>query len=417
MKQDASDFWIDYRTAHPHRFPRLQAGPFPAEAIVRLSETERRAALEAALILDLCPYRADQQEGFVEAAGRLVAEALEPATRSRIRRVLDEGLGGVLLDNLPVDAELPRTPASGGSLPVDAKGTFVTEALLLGLGTLFDSEPFNFHQEGEGTAPLIDNIVPVKRLRTQKGAGGYDGSFPFHCESAWHRKSPDYLALIGIRGHPQATTLLFSVEHFEGGKFPLDTLPPDDHFRLRAPDLYLQMEAAGQPMGTARHVERAPIQVDGANLELKVNFNGTSCHDRATVDWLRGLEEFIEGQAVGAVLDEGNALILNNRRTCHSRTGYEPAFDGFDRWFARAYFKRDLWARDPSLVPVEVRRLADSFRPEMLARGWLDDDGQLTQGFVRCVEDPEALRALSPRDAELASVAFHFTPVAGSRIV
>ena len=409
--------WIDYRRVRPLCFPRTNSSDFPEQATVVLSREERQALLEMILHLPSNPYIPVEQESFISSSKQIAVQALSNATLRRIRTELDSGLGAVLVRGLPLDPDLPDTPVRGGSLAADYKKTFVAEALLLGLGSITGAEPFNFRQEGRGTAPLIDNVVSVRELKSVKGSGGYENNFPFHCESAWHRKRPDYLALVGIREDPMAKTLVFSTPMLEPVIEMLTPAEAEGRFRLGGPELYDQMESMGIPLGTAKYVSLNPIENLATGLKLNLNFNGSDCADLAAVEWLSKLETFIEGKAVAAVLGPGNAVILNNDRTCHTRNGYSPSFDGRGRWFVRGYFKKDLWALDPSPLKNGVPICTEQDFHDVLELGWMTESRQLTAEFFKYIQEPNLLLSLGQRESRLAAIAVHFTPVAGTRLV
>lgn len=330
--------WIDFRTARPFGFTRTMSRPLPDTARITLGDHESRLLTDSALRCTGDPYRPAYGEEFIRLARRSATLFSEP-TGLAVRHVLDEGFGGVLLENLPVDPELPATPSVGGPLRPGYKRTYVSEFLAVALGALIDAEVFNFRQEGHGRAPLFDNVVPVAALREQRGAGGYANNFPFHCESAWHRMRPDYLVLVGVRADQGARTLLASISDI--ARAGLAHTMPAGAYRLKPPDLYLQLHRAGMPLGTPMFNGMAPI---GPDATINVNFNGTDCLGTPAVCWLAELEEFIEANAVGCVLGPGSALLMNNSRVCHTRTGYEPEFGATARWFLRANFKRGLWS-------------------------------------------------------------------------
>ena len=406
--------WINYRSTKPLTYAREEIAAFPETCVLHLSAEETELFTQMALAIQANPYRIEEQEDFILGAKKIAA-AFSPAARQFIDTHLQQGFGAVQVTGIPIDQDLPDTPATGGPLTPDYKQTFVSEAMLMALGALTGAEPFNFRQEGQGKAPLIDNIVPVYKLKTQKGAGGFDNNFPFHCESAWHRKRPDYLILQGIREAPDARTLVFSTQMFENSKWQDNSLEINNWFRLKAPDLYVQMEQAGIPMGTASYSFEPPLRRDEHGFRLNINFNGTDCVDMNAVNWLSELEDFVEANTVGAVIAPGNALLLNNYITCHTRTGYTPTFNGMDRWFLRGYFKKDLWAKSPSSAHNGTHD-TNAFN-ELLDLGWISGDGNLTSSFSKYIYHPEETRQLTGRMAELAALAFHYTPIAGSRLV
>lgn len=406
--------WIDYRSARPYNYSRSEIAPFPEKAVLTLTGEESQLLTEMALSIPVNPYNTKELELFIRHAAD-IARAFSSSSSAFIRQELEHGFGAVLVKGLPVDEDLPQTPSTGGSLPVSYKKTFVSEAMLIALGVLTGAEPFNFRQEGRGKAPLIDNIVPIQALKSQKGAGGYDNNFPFHCESAWHRKRPDYLILLGVREAPGAYTLVFSVEMFDGTSWLENAGEIKDWFRLKAPDLYVQMESAGIPMGTAKYSFTPPLEKEGDTIRLNINFNGTDCISESAVQWLSALEDFVESKTVGTIITSGDALILHNYNTCHTRTGYQPSFNGDDRWFLRGYFKKNLWEKCKENLENNITD--DTVIHDLVNAGWMTPEGSLTMEFSKYVFEPDETRKLDDHLNELAAFAFNYTPISGTRIV
>jgi L-asparagine oxygenase len=335
---------------------------------------------------------------------------LTPGTRRAVPKTLDSGFGALLLENLPVDPVPPPTPGACGALEPDYKPTFVSEFVTVALGALAGAEIFNFRQEGRGSAPLLDNVVPVAELRSQRGAGGFEDNFPFHCESAWHRMRPDYVALVGIREDPAARTLVTSVTSIlEQG---LIARVPEDCFRLKPPQLYIEMAEQGVPLGTPPY--RACTPIDARTGIVNVNLNGTDCLGDEAVQWLTTFEDVIEANAFSAVLGPGNALVMNNHRTCHTRTGFSPRLGPEARWFLRGNFKKNLWGTVPGSRPGG---LSDADLKLLAAAGWSDEGGSLTASFLPFAEKPRQVCRLPAGMRSLAAKALLLTPVQGSRIV
>jgi len=405
--------WIDYRKAKPISYQRKHIADLPAENIVTISADESRKLKEGALAICKTPYNIEEQDAFINAA-KALTHCFAPETVASVESILATS-GVVLMKGLPVEADLPDTPTKGGSLPPGYKATFLNEALLIAFGTLSGGELYNYRQEGRGSAPLIDNVVPVRELKSHKGAGGYENNFPFHCESAWHRKRPHYLILYGVRENADAKTLAYSSKDLLSSDYPLDGLTDPERFRLKAPELYIQMQNEGIPMGTPEFSDLPPVQIYKDKYKLNVNFNGTLCRDMETVELLSKFEDYIESKMVGTIISHGSALLLNNDITCHTRTGYTPLFDGKDRWFLRAYFRRDLWKYD-SNVFKEIGGQPDDYQ-ELRKLDWIDDDLTLTSAFTKFMYDPQEFYALPDAQKRLAVLAFQLTPIPGHRIM
>jgi hypothetical protein len=404
--------WIDYRTARPSRFTRHTGRGLPPHSKISLTAAEADALLCAAADCPGNPYVPANAEEFIREAQRASSDLFTPGTRKTAQEILDSGFGALLVENIPVDPMLPPTPPGCGALSPGYKKTFVSEFVSVALGTLVDAQIFNFRQEGRGSAPLFDNVVPVSELRSQRGAGGFENNFPFHAESAWHRMRPDYVALIGIRKAPDARTLVCSITDILDQEL-IGTMP-DESYRLKPPELYLQMEEQGVPLGTPFYRMCSPIDTSSDTAAVNVNMNGTDCLGREALEWLDKFESAVESNAISCVLEPGNALVLNNYRTCHTRTGFDPSFGSSARWFLRGNFKKDLWAgdlvsRQTSLRDAELELMADC--------GWADGNGDLTASFLPFVENPQKVNSLPAGLRPLAAKALGLTPVRGSRIV
>jgi L-asparagine oxygenase len=403
--------WIDYRTATPPQFTRHAVRPLPARNRLRLGAAESDALLQAAVECPRNPYVTAEVEDFIQLAQQAGRECFCPGTRQAAAEILESGFGALLLENVPADAGLPPTPLVGGALEHGYKETFVTEFAAVAIGALVDAQLFNFRQEGGGSATLFDNVVPVRELRERRGAGGFDNNFPFHCESSWHRMRPDYVVLLGVKEDPQAMTLVSSITEMLDQQ--LVASMPAGSYRMKPPELYSQMAEEDIPLGTPLYCMTPPVRV-GEPASLNVNFNGTDCLGPAAVEWLARLERSAEENAASVVLGSGNAIVLNNNRTCHTRTGYSPDFSQDLRWFLRINLKRDLWSH---ALRHDEAEISGSDMELMGAQGWVDPQGNLTESFLPFVENPRKIRDVPVEQRSLVAKALHLTPVTGSRIV
>jgi len=400
--------WHNYRETFPINYSRKFDKKIPEKYQIEVTNYEHSKLETEAKKINKNPYQTEDQEGFILESKGLI-KFFNQSTINDIKLSL-ESFGAVLIKNLPVDKNLPDTPKTGGNLTKNYKNSFVSESLLIALGNIMKSEPYNFRQEGYGSSPLIDNIVPIKKLASQKGAGGFKNNFPFHSESAWHRKRPDYIILFGQRGNKKAKTLVFSSSQLS--KEILSQINNKDFiksFRLKPPDLYIQMESYGIPLGTDKYSFIPPIQYLNGELRLNINFNGIDCNSIQFLNFLNELENFIEQHYYSTVLEKGTALIINNKITCHTRTGYEPLFNGRDRWFLRGYFKNDLWNSDRKQVREYLAKFSNL--------GWIDDSQNLNHKFIEYINNPKLLKNANPEIKKLADKAMYLTPNSDSRIV
>jgi hypothetical protein len=405
--------WIDFRTTYPLDSPRKNFRDIPSDVIFNISNDNNIVLKREALKISTSPYNKDEQESFIQSS-KLLLNYLNPSLLTSINQEIENGAGYAIITGLPIDTNLPATPQSGGNLASGYKETHISESMLIMLGGIIKCEAFNFRQEGFGTSPLIDNIVPLKGKRTQKGAGGFDNKFPFHCESAWHRKRPDYLILVGIREDEDARTLVFSSNNLKDFKLLALNQKYKNSFRLKAPQLYTQMEKEGVPLGTPTFAYLPPIQDRNTNDQrtLNINFNGMESTELEALEWLKQTEDFIENNSVSLVLRPGTAIILNNDLTCHTRTNFSPEFCGKDRWFLRAYFKKDLWN-----LENDIKRLNEEELATMRNLGWLDDRGKLSSKFFTFLKENYNQNSFDNEMVQIINKAYYLTPFESSRIV
>ena len=61
-----------------------------------------------------------------------------------------------------------------------------------------------------------------------------------------------------------------------------------------------------------------------------------------SLDLLRVLLES-PGVVESVILESGDLLVVDNRKSVHGRTPFKARYDGFDRWLQRLYVKVDVW--------------------------------------------------------------------------
>ncbi len=265
---------------------------------VVLSDSTSKILGTAFSDIKISPYDPKNFESFLSSASLLVKATIPSSMIDDIKQFSVDQRGYLEIENLPVDLDLPSTPVKGGGLPNGYKSTYVSEACMLGFSSLLeDAEVFNFRQEAFGLAPLIDNIVPQKHLKEQKGAGGFSNNFPFHTESAWHRLSPSFVLLKGLREDQEKNARTIVTE----AKDVLSELTEEEEYILRspsfkigAPQLYMQMHEMGILHGTPTEVVGSVFKGDlnSQNFSMMINFNNTSTHDtlgKKVLQWLQDI--------------------------------------------------------------------------------------------------------------------------------
>jgi L-asparagine oxygenase len=85
--------------------------------------------------------------------------------------------------------------------------------------------------------------------------------------------------------------------------------------------------------------------------ELCVDFHAMEPLTAAAAEALDALRVHMTGSLVGAVLEPGDLLVIDNRKAVHGRTAFRPRYDGEDRWLRRCFAVSDIRAARPGLLP------------------------------------------------------------------
>lgn len=351
--------------------------------------------IQAAIVeIDESPYIESEFERFLKQATIVFDQFMPIEIKSKIKELQHPPLSFLEVTGLPQDPILPNTPERGELVP-KIKKTFVTEACGLWVSSVLGTA-FNFRQEGRGTGPLIDNVIPLAYKAEQKGGGGFKNNFPPHTESAWHHLSPEYLLLKGVRQdhNKEAQTLVASIDNIITNLSQEDEqILRKDIFELGAPDLYKEMEQQGIPLGVPSKTRTAIIegQLDNEKnpLSIRINFNDVSSSSNKPLKSLCRLEREVFNQMYPIYLRDDNLVIINNKRALHTRNGYTPRFDGQDRWFQRfnVQLTDKLWEsrKVPSTAFSGTLSISDSSSKQiwqtLQANGFINTYGCLTEHF------------------------------------
>jgi L-asparagine oxygenase len=325
---------------------RLQIGRQHDEAMGSLSPTIPRLALDdktsRALGKELerlgSPYkdlRGTQLSAFQAVVAKLPQGLLQHLAAMRS----EPGLPGALVvQNLPFDKWLPRTPTDGKTSW--EKRTFASEGVLLGVASIL-GQPFSFLSEKDGV--IIHSISPVPGHEEVAANDSSRSDFKAHIECAYFLFRPDFLLLFCLRPDPEhkAGTLVADI------RTALQYLSPFDHAMLREPLFQIQAPLSfanglgGQPWSMPRPVLTGPE----ASPEVCLNLNGMRAVTPGSQKSLDLLRELLESPNVvdSVVLEAGDLLVVDNRKSVHGRTPFTARYDGFDRWLQRMYVKVDVW--------------------------------------------------------------------------
>jgi L-asparagine oxygenase len=257
---------------------------------------------------------------------------MDKLIRFRDRGNLDSVL---LIKNLPLDPELPDTPADGR--PVEGKTTNYSEYnLFLTLMNL--GQPIAYEDEKEGM--IVQNICPVRGQEIKQENTSSRSFLKLHTEDGFHPFKPDYLSLICVRPDrtAKAQTLVTSVGR------AIARLSPEVIDLLRKELYRIRFSSSFTPDGAAvRYSDWMPVLEGNPEMpEMTMDNNAMESSDPMGELALASFSEALQECVSGVVMEPGEMVVLDNRMAAHGRTSFTPAYDGKDRWLQRMFIVRDL---------------------------------------------------------------------------
>ncbi len=253
---------------------------------------------------------------------------------SRFRHEANE-YGVLLFKGLPVDQQLPLTPADP-RMVVD-KNTWYSELWLAGFGAALGA-PFAYRQERDGQ--LFQNIAPTRRNASKLSSESSEMFLDFHTEVAFHPHLPDYVMLYCLRPDHErvAKTIVASAV------MALHKLSPRDRAVLYEPLFRTGVDYSfGSPHGATGNGPLLSVLYGDPyhpylTFDLDLMTGVTPAAERA----LRALRTALNTVRRWVQLDSGDLMIIDNRRAVHGRARFAARYDGYDRWLQRLCVARDL---------------------------------------------------------------------------
>lgn len=235
----------------------------------------------------------------------------------------------LVLRNLPVPVEqLPETPTVPNS--VERKAT--VPAAIAAMIALHIGELSAFRDEKFGA--LVQNVVPVQgKERSQSNAGSIP--LELHVENAFHPNRPDFVGLLCLRSdHERVAGLLVSSIRRALGLLTAETrqVLQEPRFVTSPPPSFT---------GGGDTTPHAVLTGDFTDPNVQVDFHATQpLGDEAKIALEQLRDAFIEVSET-LRLRSGEMAFVDNRIAIHGRTGFEPRYDGQDRWLHRTFVHLD----------------------------------------------------------------------------
>jgi L-asparagine oxygenase len=246
-----------------------------------------------------------------------------------------ERAGALLIKGLPLGNLVPPTPTEPfAKQPIL---TLRTETYLVMLATIV-ADPFSFCEWDAGH--MVHNKYPIKSHReVQFGSNAVE--FLVHTETPFREFSPDYIALLCVRGDPtgQAQTRLGDVGAI------IESLSEAERDILREPLFAFETDNPAIQLRGKSYTAPMPIILD-RDGETIFEYVHDLCAISAEGDEvLAKLKERVANSVSDIFLDTAELIIIDNSHMVHGRSAYEPRYDGTDRWLQRLLLTSRLYSR------------------------------------------------------------------------
>lgn len=263
---------------------------------------------------------------FVGASVAIAMRRLPGPAVETLDRFFDpEGPDALLIENLPIDPNLPAPPQDGRR---PAMKTAVSEAVIAGL---IEGHASILSYSNEKSGAPIHEITPVQGLEHTTSS---TGRVPFACHTDAAFLAPRFcprgLLLFGLLNHPGAPTGILPLDYIlEAAPHSLVRSLQKPIFRHPSPSSFETSASVVRPIvwRDAEGVARIAVQthaVQPMNEEAE-----------SAISQLRDLLDTLAPERV--VLRPGDALLFKNDRVLHGRDAFTGA-----RWLQRAYFTDSL---------------------------------------------------------------------------
>jgi L-asparagine oxygenase len=266
---------------------------------------------------------------FREASTEMAKRYLTPELCDALKAFFaPAGEPALVLENLPVDPQLPGIPENGAR-PTDKQA--VSEAVITGILCHW-GELLSFVNEKDGSP--IHEVTPMPGLEAAQSNAGRV-RFGFHSDNAflptWFKQQG--ILLYGLFNEKTATTVVTAEQILEAAPPELAGLLAKPIFRHACPASFAfgSTRALSAPCPILWRDESGLMRVSAASSTIvPVNQEAT-----LALELFRSLLDELDPARV--VVRPGTALLFKDDRVLHGR----DAFSG-PRWLQRAYFTDSL---------------------------------------------------------------------------
>lgn len=198
---------------------------------------------------------------------------------------------------------------------------------------------FFYKFDSKGNESFVEDVFPIKTNKN-KQLGTNSVFLEWHVEDVIHPAKADYVALYCLRGNEDAKTLIF-----EGTKYFNSSLYNNrlsqSKFKVLCDETFIKDFKKETEISIFDGLSDPEFNYDPHFMQIE---------NQKDQQEINKLKQFINRNFIEITLKPGNLLIFDNRRVIHSRTNYNPKYDGKDRWLLRTLIVESTWKLRSSLT-------------------------------------------------------------------
>jgi L-asparagine oxygenase len=264
-------------------------------------------------------------------------------------RIDPQAYGALVLENFPVDDDLPPTPSDAKRCR--DKRSFASEACALGIAQIL-GHPIGYHDEKEGE--VIHTLSPVRSEVQATSSESSEVHLGFHTDFNYDKETPDlpynvvnpdYIVLVCLRADPkgEAGTLYADARDICRCLTPAEVeVMRSAQFQFAASFSFTGRCGSERIWSVASPLLKGSDAFPEISIDLLCGVRAMSAEAEKVLARIREVCE-LPGVASKVHLKPGDVFLMDNRKGAHGRTAFVAEFDGRDRWLHRVYVRRSLW--------------------------------------------------------------------------
>lgn len=276
-----------------------------------------------------------------------LARLLPPEIKGKLAQLKSGQIDMVKID--PVTDHIETTPTPCDDAIIGTKPNFFSEAVMgaiaAELGDIFG------YREQNGY--VIHDIFPIPGMEHSLTGANSKSSLSFHSDGSTHPiVTPDYLILYCIKPDPAACNHIALLPDL------LAQMSGDLFKMLSQPRFAHQVDVELAVENKDSFLIQPIIMREGSELIIKYDGDLVTGLDKTSENAIRELNALIQKTAIEVHNQANTVLILNNKKSVHARSAFQPRFDGTDRWLQSAFVSKTPLG-GTQVIDIRQRSLTD----------------------------------------------------------